>query len=182
MVPGCLLAKRGAATSERVNWHDAVSYCGALSVQEAAAGRLPSGYEYRLPTEAEWEYCCRAGTTTEFHVGNSLSCSHANFYDGGYCVAPGQTSVVGSYLPNAWGLRDMHGNVWEWCLDALGGYPSVPVTDPHVPSGSGPTRILRGGNWQFGPTGCLSATRWSTIPSSSGIYFGFRVVCAPVLP
>jgi hypothetical protein len=88
---------------EQVTWHDARSYCAALTAQQAALGAVPSGYEYRLPTEAEWEYACRAGTTTSWNVGNSLSCSQANHES---CIGD-QTSVVGSYAPNTWGLYDI---------------------------------------------------------------------------
>ncbi len=170
---------------EQVSWNSAVAYCDALTVQEAAAGRLPVGYEYRLPTEAEWEYCCRAWTTTEWNVGSSLSCLQANFYDNGYCVPPGQTSAVGSYAANAWGLRDMHGNVWEWCLDGWDGsanYPAGPVTDPYVLSSSGPYRVIRGGSWGSNSSYCRSAYRNYYVPTSTSNGLGFRVVCAPVLP
>lgn len=160
---------------EQVRWHDAVAYCDALSVQEAAAGRLPSGYEYRLPTEAEWEYCCRAGTTTEWNVGASLSCSQANL-----CLT--QPTVVGSYAPNAWGLHDMHSNVFEWCLDAVEAYPSGAVTDPYVLSSSGPNRIARGGSWGLDSLYSMSAYRSWAWQWASRDRCGFRVVCAPVLP
>jgi formylglycine-generating enzyme required for sulfatase activity len=183
---------------ENMSWNHAVSYCDALTVQEAAAGRLPSGYEYRLPTEAEWEYCCRAGTTTEWNVGSSLSCGQANFYNettssycvpgqlfGGQFLLSGQTSAVGSYAANAWGLHDMHGNVWEWCLDGWdfsSSYPAGPVTDPYVLSSSGPSRVYRGGGWHTFSFGCRSAFRGVSSPTGTAASFGFRVVCAPVLP
>ncbi len=170
---------------EQVSWNQAVAFCDALTVQEAAAGRLPSGYEYRLPTEAEWEYCCRAGTTTEWHVGTSLSCGVANFWDPGigtFCV--GQTSPVGSYAANAWGLHDMHGNVWEWCLDRWDGsanYPAGAVSDPYVTSGS--IRVMRGGTWNAPPLLCRSAYRHGGYPDDAfDGHYGFRVVCAPALP
>jgi formylglycine-generating enzyme required for sulfatase activity len=170
---------------ENVNWFDAVAYCDALSVQEAAAGRLPSGYEYRLPTEAEWEYCCRAGTTTEWNVGSSLSCSQANFFTPPYCVPPGQTSVVGSYAANAWGLLDTHGNVWEWCLDGWDGsanYPAGPVTDPYALSSSAYQRVQRGGSWNDYPSNARSAFRYPYSPFTAFQSIGLRVVCAPILP
>jgi formylglycine-generating enzyme required for sulfatase activity len=164
---------------EQVTWHNARSYCAALTAQQAALGAVPSGYEYRLPTEAEWEYACRAGTTTSWNVGNSLSCSQANHYSNGYCV--GQTSVVGSYAPNAWGLYDMHGNVWEWCLDSYGGYPSGAVTDPFVTGG--PNRVIRGGGWDSYSSDCRSAIRYNDGVPGDAYYsaVGFRVVLAPVL-
>ena len=171
---------------ETVTWHNAVAYCTALTASEQAAGRVPAGYVYRLPTEAEWEYCCRAGTTTEFHFGPTLVCAQANFnfsYHSNTVCSIGLTAVVGSYAPNAWGLHDMHGNVWEWCQDGWDGsanYPSGPVTDPVVASGS--FRVLRGGSWYDGVSfTCRSAIRFGFIPSYSDVSIGFRVVLAPVL-
>ena len=172
---------------EQVAWVNAVAWCDALTVQEAVAGRLPSGYEYRLPTEAEWEYCCRAGTTTEWNVGSSLSCGQANFGSSGlpYCAPPGQTSVVGSCVANAWGFHDMHGNVWEWCLDVWDGsanYPTGLVTDPYVVSSIG-LPVFRGGSWYIYSSFCRSAYRcFGYLPTRPSIDVGFRVVCAPVLP
>jgi formylglycine-generating enzyme required for sulfatase activity len=169
---------------EQVSWNSAVAYCQALTAIEQAAGRVPQGYQYRLPTEAEWEYCCRAGTTTEWNTGTSLSTSQANFGgalpNGTY--PGGQTAVVGSYAPNAFGLHDMHGNVWEWCLDSYALYAPGPVTDPFVTGG--PYRVFRGGSWIFfSPAlGCRSAIRsFSGSPGDSSNFGGFRVVLAPVL-
>jgi formylglycine-generating enzyme required for sulfatase activity len=162
---------------ERVSWNGAMAYCAALTAQERAAGRLPSGYQYRLPTEAEWEYCCRAGTTTEWNVGSSLSCGQANSH---LCVE--STVMVGSYAANPWGLHDMHGNVWEWCLDAWDGsanYPSGALSDPYV--SSGPFRLFRGGSWDIPEYLCRSAARSGGGPSFGSIEVGFRVVLAPVL-
>lgn len=166
---------------ERVTWFNAVAYCDALTAQEAAAGRLPSGYEYRLPTEAEWEYCCRAGTTTEWNVGNSLDCAQANFsgciFDPNAGPVP---SLVGSYPANLWGLNDMHGNVGEWCRDSCDGsanYPAGSVSDPFVTSG--PLRVLRSGSFTY--SNCRSAFRSWSGPGSNHFDVGFRVVCAPVL-
>jgi formylglycine-generating enzyme required for sulfatase activity len=170
---------------ERVSWLQAVAYCDALSVQEAAAGRLPTGYEYRLPTEAEWEYCCRAGTTTDWNVGTTLDCSQANFFDGVYCVPHptlnGQTAVVGSYAANAFGLCDMHGNVLEWCLDGWDGgpYAAGAASDPFVLNGV--IRVIRGGSWDSYSINCRSAVRFGHIPTGAVHLVGFRVVCAPVL-
>jgi formylglycine-generating enzyme required for sulfatase activity len=165
---------------ETVMWHDAMLYCSALTAHEAAAGRLPTGYCYRLPTEAEWEYCCRAGTTTEYHTGNTLACAEASF---GY-VACGNFSTrpVGSYPPNAWGLHDMHGNVWELCLDqwdATANYSTTPVVDPWV--SSGPYHVHRGGGYGDQVHACRSALRSGSGPWYSTGDLGFRVVLAPVL-
>jgi formylglycine-generating enzyme required for sulfatase activity len=162
---------------ERVTWNDAMAYCAALTATEAAAGRLPAGYQYRLPTEAEWEYVCRAGTTTEWNTGASLTTSQANFMNG-----VGQTAIVGSYAANPFGLFDTHGNVWEWCLDLWEGtanYPSSAVSDPYV--SSGPFRVARGGSWGNTADFCRSASRGLNFPGGTGDGTGFRVVLAPVL-
>lgn len=160
---------------EMVTWDDAWNYCAALTALEDAAGNVPAGYQYRLPTEAEWEYCCRAGTTTEWNTGSSPSCAQVNKV---FCV--NQTVAVGSYAPNAWGLYDTHGNVWEWCLDGwMTNYPSGPVADPYVAVGS--WRSLRGGGWFETPFWCRSAKRHRQPQSYWGNHIGFRVVLAPVL-
>jgi formylglycine-generating enzyme required for sulfatase activity len=163
---------------EEVSWNNAMDYCAALTRAEQAAGRLAVGYEYRLPTEAEWEYCCRAGTTTEWNTGTSLSTAQANLNQ-----ATGQTTTVGSYAANAFGLFDMHGNVWEWCLDAWDGsnnYPASAVTDPYT--SSGPNRVLRGGSWFPTSFYCRAAYRHNRIPTYANSDVGFRLVCAPVRP
>lgn len=173
---------------ETVTWNDAIAYCAMLTALESAAGRLPAGYQYRLPTEAEWEYCCRAGATTEFHYGQSLVCGQANFgyshHSNSSCNSS-STTVVGSFTPNAWGLFDMHGNVWEWCLDVWDGtasYPPAAVVDPFVSgSSSGPLRVLRGGSWNVNSFHCRSAIRNGFVPHVRLYNFGFRVVLAPVL-
>jgi formylglycine-generating enzyme required for sulfatase activity len=168
---------------EQVSWNSAVAYCQALTVNEQAAGRVPAGYQYRLPTEAEWEYCCRAGATTEWHTGTSLTTSQANFQgvlaSGAYTY--GQSAAVGSYAPNAFGLHDMHGNVWEWCLDSYATYAPGSVTDPFVTGGA--NRVIRGGSWVsvLSAIFCRSAYRGAFSPVSAGNSFGFRVVLAPVL-
>jgi formylglycine-generating enzyme required for sulfatase activity len=169
---------------ERVSWNDAIAYCAALSAMERAAGRLPPGYVYRLPTEAEWEYACRAGTTSEWNTGWALTCADANFYGRVSIPAPcvGSTARVESYAPNAFGLHDAHGNVLEWCLDAWdrsANYPPGPVADPLETRG--PERILRGGSFPEADFGCRSARRASAPPGTAVETIGFRVALAPEL-
>ena len=159
---------------ELVSWTSAMAYCAALTVSEAAVGRVPVGYQYRLPTEAEWEYCCRAGTTSEWSTGPDLDNTQANFGNPGN----GQPTSVGSFAANPWGLCDMHGNVWEWCLDALLAYTSSPVSDPYVSAGG--AFVLRGGSWDAPKSDCRSARRHSD-PGFAYRVVGFRVVLAPAL-
>jgi len=158
---------------ETVTWKQAAEFCRKLSLKE--------GVTYRLPSEAEWEYSCRAGTTTPFYTGETISTDAAN-YDGRKTYAGGKqgvfrdgTSHVGSLVPNAWGLCDMHGNVWEWCSDWYGEYPRGDVTDPTGPA-SGDRRVLRGGCWINFPAVCRSANRGKDVPVSWNFHLGFRVV------
>jgi len=170
---------------EQVSWEDATNYCAKLTVRERTARRLPSGYAYRLPTEAEWEYACRAGTTNATAFGNSLGSAQANF-KGAYPYGEaakgsnlGKTVKVRSYAPNAWGLFDMHGNVWEWCLNwYAGSLPGGSVTDPQGPNRA-VYRPLRGGGWLNYGWDCRSATRFILLPDNSGDDIGFRPVLAP---
>lgn len=135
---------------------------------------------YRLPTEAEWEYACRAGTTTPFHFGDTISTEQAN-YNGNFVYGNGKKGIfrqktipVGSFHANAWGLHDMHGNVWQWCQDWLGDYAENDVTDPQGPS-KGEERVMRGGSWVVAPNLCRSAFRGSTPPPCRYADDGFRL-------
>jgi formylglycine-generating enzyme required for sulfatase activity len=165
---------------EKVSWHDAVAYCTKLTGKEKAAGRLPVGYEYRLPTEAEWEYACRAGTTTLFSFGDDES--KLGEY-GWYGSNSGHTThSVGEKKPNGWGLYDMHGNVYEWCQDWYGNYPGGSVTDPQGPA-TGSYRVARGGCWDTDAGGerggCRSEGRGYYSPVRAMYCTGFRPVLAP---
>ena len=166
---------------EWVSWNEAMEFCAKLTASEKAAGRLPEGYEYTLPTEAQWEYACRAGTTTALNSGKNLSdmnqcpeMDEVGWYDGN---SDKKTHPVGQKLPNAWGLYDMHGNVHEWCLDWYGAYQTSAVTDPEGPA-EGEGRVARGGNRHRYASGCRSAKR--NFSSSTSTSLGFRVALAPV--
>lgn len=144
---------------------------------------VPGSTGYRLPTEAQWEYACRAGTTTAFNWGyDYIENSDAN-YDASQKdtnnlsseTYVGQTTEVGSYDPNAWGLYDMHGNVSEWCWDWYGNYSSGTQKDPLGP-GSGTYRVMRGGNWSYNGRLLRSAFRGNSVPSGRGHIIGFRIV------
>jgi formylglycine-generating enzyme required for sulfatase activity len=177
---------------ECVSWFDATNYCGLRTQQEQAGGLIPTNYVYRLPTEAEWEYADRAGTTTAFYLGSSLRSGQANFngrYE--YDASLGQisnpsgiylktTTPVGSYAANPWGLYDMIGNVAEWCQDWFGAYPAGSVTDPQG-TDSISERVTRGGPYGYGSVGlnCRSASRDPRPPANGGNSSGFRVVLAP---
>ena len=169
---------------EQVTWNNAMAYCASLTVSERAAGRVPAGYQYRLPTEAEWEYCCRAGTATEYSVGAALTCAQANHgqnHHTGQNCSIGGTTNVGSYAANAWGLHDLMGNVREWCLDSWDGapnYPTAGVSDPYGTSGN-TNRVIRGGSWLHDSFFARSAWRRSSHPSEALFINGFRVALAP---
>jgi len=167
---------------ERVFWDDAASYCGKLTEQERAAGRLPLGHVYRLPTEAEWEYACRAGTTRRFSFGDDPEYKLLGDY--GWSLgydSTNTTHAVGLKQPNPWGLYDMHGNVWEWCQDWSGTYPGGSVADPKGP-GSGSEKMLRGGSFRGYGLNCRSACRTGGTLLLRDCHLGFRVVLAPGLP
>ena len=149
---------------EQVTWEQAVEFCKRLSEKENAA--------YRLPTEAEWEYACRAGTETEFHWGDSFD---TGYFWCGYNSARG-SQEVGKNKPNAWGLHDMSGNVWEWCADRYdqGAYTAEERTDPRGPD-EGSYRVVRGGSWYGTPEDCRAANRMRLSPDTRMHTVGFRV-------
>jgi formylglycine-generating enzyme required for sulfatase activity len=172
---------------EQVSWFEASNYCAALTQQEQANGQIFTNWEYRLPTEAEWEFACRAGTTNAFYLGSSLLSGMANFngqyeyvggtgtvYDGSG-IFTNRTVAVGGYLANPLGLYDMAGNVWEWCEDWFGNYPTTSVTDPQGPA-SGSTRVFRGGSLNATGRLCRSANRNDAQPGTAVNTIGFRVV------
>jgi formylglycine-generating enzyme required for sulfatase activity len=164
---------------DQVTWFEAVQYCQTLTTNELAAGRLPAGWAYRLPTEAEWEYACRGGTTNTYYYGEDPNGTRLQ-YCAWYSVnAGGQTHDVGQKAPNRWGLYDMAGNVWEWCQDWSGNLPGGNVTDPQGPA-SGSTRVVRGGGWIHAADRCASSYRFSYGPTIRVNYYGFRIVLAPV--
>jgi formylglycine-generating enzyme required for sulfatase activity len=153
---------------ECVSWFDAQEFCRRLSQR--------TGRTYTLPSEAQWEYACRAGTTTPYAFGATLSPPQAN-------VSTSGTTAVGSFPTNAWGLHDMHGNVWEWCADHW--HPNYRgATDdgrPWIDSSADMLRprLLRGGSWDDDPGDCRSAYRYPYQPGNADYYVGFRVVCLP---
>ncbi len=170
---------------ETVSWDDAVAFSAELTDLERRAGRLPAGYEYRLPTEAEWEYAARGGAggrTTKYAGGDVLG--EVAWHDGNSDSRP---HPVGGKRPNELGLHDMSGNVWEWCLDWCdwGYYASSPVADPLGPAtgpdlGLGPRRVFRGGSWGLG-SDCRVADRGRWAPPFTHDGLGFRIVLAPTI-
>ena len=162
---------------EKVSWYDAVDFCEALSQQTSRT--------YRLPSEAEWEYACRAGTTTPFYFGPTITTDLANYLgntiygNGPKGVYREKTIDVGSFAPNPFGLYDMHGNVWEWCVDHWhNSYAGAPSDgSAWLSNDDAAERVLRGGSWFFDPENCRSANRFWFAPDLTNVGVGFRVVC-----
>jgi len=159
---------------ETVSWNDTQEFIKKLNSKDNKG--------YRLPTEAEWEYACRAGTITPFYFGETISTDQVN-YNGNYPYGNGKkgiyrekTTPVGTFPPNDWGLFDMHGNVWEWCNDWYGDYSDKPVTDL-IGATTGSSRVLRGGSWYYYARYCRSALRDYNSPSYRGSR-GFRLACS----
>ncbi|MGK7888229.1 MAG: SUMF1/EgtB/PvdO family nonheme iron enzyme [Leptolyngbyaceae cyanobacterium] len=170
--------QEGDRPVEQVTWHDAIAFCQKLSDRTVNT--------YRLPSEAEWEYACRAGTTTPFHFGETITTAIAN-YNGGYTYrnAPTgdyrqETTLVGSFPPNAFGLFDMHGNVWEWCADHWhDNYNGAPTDgSAWVTGGDSESRVLQGGSWLNRPRDCRSANRFRHLADAGNLSIGFRLVCS----
>ena len=173
---------------ENVSWLDAMEFCHRLSQR--------TGRHYTLPSEAQWEYACRAGSTTPFAFGATLTAELANYEatsaygDGPKGEYREQTTPVGMFAANAWGLQDMHGNVWEWCLDEWHeNYEGAPADgsawvggDDVKSADSDKSRLLRGGSWGLYPRGCRSAVRYPNLPDYAHFVIGLRVVCLPQGP
>ena len=174
---------------EQVSWEEAMEFCHRLSKR--------TGRTYALPSEAQWEYACRAGTTTPFHFGDTISPELANYRgdiayaDGAQGVYREQTTPVGMFPANAWGLHDMHGNVWEWCLDewhdSYEGAPTdgrawLDAAEREKSKESVKIKLLRGGSWYYFPRYCRSAYRYHYQPGYANFSVGFRVVCLPQGP
>lgn len=165
------------APVERVSWNDAMEFARWLTERERSAGRLPEGYEYTLPSEAQWEYAARAGTTTRWSFGDdeSLLGDHAWFSGN----SGNQTRPVGQKRANPWGLHDVHGNVWEWTRSWHGSYPGGSVTDYEGP-GSGTILVLRGGSWRNPAANSRSAYRNLNTPGYRLCNLGFRLALSSV--
>ena len=171
---------------DSVTWADATEYCAQLTKRERTAGRIAAGLAYRLPTEAEWEYACRAGTKTRFSYGDDPDYSQLTDYAWYRQNAGFTTHPVGQKKPNPWGLYDMLGNAWEWCQDWYGAYPGGTAVDPQGPAepGMNRQRTIRGGDY-FNPAqhGRSALRGYDFIPKHPWPPdFGFRVVLAAASP
>jgi len=153
-----------------ISWNDCQEFINKLNQKEGHN-------KYRLPTEAEWEYACRAGSTTKYYFSNndSLLGDYAWYSGNAWNIGEKYAHGVGVKNPNAWGLYDMHGNVWEWCQDWKGDYPTGSVTDPTGPSG-GSYRVIRGGGWYGYASYCRSAFRNDNSPGYRNSGLGFRLL------
>ncbi len=163
---------------EKVNWNEALAYCRRLTETADEEGTLPRGMVFRLPTEAEWEYACRAGTDTRFSYGDDSTDSELGRYAWYVENSDSTPHPVGQLEPNAWGLYDMHGNVWEWCLDQWQyAYPGGKTRDFRA-TDKGWLRVARGGSWLYSASNCRSANRDDYGPNNRCSDIGFRVVLA----
>jgi formylglycine-generating enzyme required for sulfatase activity len=158
---------------ENVSWFEVQAFLRRLTESSRDS-------RFRLPTEAEWEHACRAGSATAFHTGDRLTAAQANIdprapEDASAAQPSGRPVAVGSFPPNAWGLHDMHGNVWEWTEDLHCPYPDGPVTDPRGACDS-PLRVIRGGSWRFRSDSARCALRYTHRPQDRGFSLGFRAL------
>ncbi|MCY3022175.1 MAG: formylglycine-generating enzyme family protein [Planctomycetota bacterium] len=161
---------------ETVSWDDTQEFCKAVARSSGSRGDPAGRPAVRLPTEAEWEYACRAGTTTNYYTGDAESdFGRAAWYSPN---SKGKTHLVGQKKPNAFGLHDTHGNVWEWCQDWLEEYKAGAVVDPQGPP-EGQYRVMRGGSWYNCARDCRSACRAWRRPGDGDYITGFRMVVAP---
>ena len=170
--PSTFLAAGSNAPVENVSWLDAMEFCRVLNGREAAAERIPKGYAYTLPTEAQWEYACRAGTTGSY-AGDPEAMA---WYDHNSAQT---THPVALKQPNAWGFYDMSGNVLEWCFDWYGPYPGGTVTDPAGPE-RGFYKVARGGSWRNAVQVGRSAARAGGSIGRRDYTIGFRLALAPI--
>ena len=164
-----------------VTWFNATNYCGKLTQRERAAGRIATNSVYRLPTEAEWEYACRAWTSTRFSYGDDLDYTNLTNYAWYTDNSSFTSHPVGQKLPNPWGLYDMHGNVEEYCQDVYDTYRGGIALDPQGPA-TGSDRVHRGGDWSHPNWGCRSAFRFGFAGTFTFYNLGFRVVLAAGQP
>ncbi len=163
----CIYSNTDAQPVVNVSWEDAGAFCKWLGKKD--------GREYRLPTESEWEYACRAGAKTAYFFGDEADAlSEYAWHEGN---SKRMTHAVGTKRPNDWGLYDMHGNVYQWCSDWYGTYPAGPVTDPQGPK-RGLDRIIRGGCWDVGPRCCRSASRCADDRLMKSYGIGFRIAAS----
>jgi formylglycine-generating enzyme required for sulfatase activity len=169
-----------------VNFAEAEAFCRKLNKTHRQSGELPKDWGFRLPTEAQWEYACRAGTTTATAFGDKLSSKQANFKGKPYNGAEpnpalNRVAKVGSYPPNAWGLHDLHGNIWEWCRDWY--HPNLPGgIDPDLSFARASSRVRRGGGWTDDGWPCRSAFRLRFEPERRYDHIGFRIVIVQANP
>jgi len=196
--PGSEVSRRAANPAEHpvefVSYEDAAEFCQLLTDQEKGQSHARPGWAYRLPTEAEWEFCCRAGTTTPFSTGEILlNLKQARYtptggekevmLEGGSTRGPGIDHIpgkVGHFDPNPWGLYDMHGNVAEWCHDWYRrGYPADGARENPTGPPTGERRVVRGGSFRDPASACRSAARVGVSPHERRGTIGFRVVYAP---
>jgi formylglycine-generating enzyme required for sulfatase activity len=162
---------------EKVSYLRAVEYCAAITKREGDSGHLPADWEYRLPTEAEWEFGCRGGTTNLFNFGDDQS--KADQYAWTAENSDSTTHPIGQKLPSSLGLYDIHGNVWEWCLDWFALYPESNSTNPVGPP-QGKFKVFRGGGWNNEAQYARSANRFMMAPASGTHFVGFRLALCQI--